>query len=53
VAIFIYSGLGCRITVPMRYSRSGKDTAILNAEFFEQTMANVAFVAVEIEAVLT
>jgi hypothetical protein len=53
VAIFVCSELGCRVTTAVRYSRSGKDIAILDAELFEQTMANVAFAVGEIETVLT
>lgn len=53
LAIFVYSALGCRITLPLRYTVSGRETAIVDKELFEQTMANVAFVLREIEAVLT
>lgn len=53
MAIFVYSELGCRVTMPLRYSASERETAILGKELFEKTIDNVAFVLAEIEAVLT
>jgi hypothetical protein len=53
VAIFSYHDLGCGIALPLRYSESGRATAIRGRQLFERTMENVAFVVREIEAVLT
>jgi hypothetical protein len=53
LAIFTYSALGCRISLPLRYQPSGREAAIVDKELFEQTMANIAFVLREVEAVLT
>ena len=53
VVIFVYSDLGCRVVLPLRYTESGRETAILGRELFEKTVENVAFVIGEIGAVLT